>query len=169
MEEPAHHTLQVMKTREAAVMAMRTLQSEGWRVTIQTVALTGQCGFYCVGHEEREGRLVECAHSILWNMYEIALTPIVIDCKGDQDLLTFVLQHGNHETYGYFEFDDEEDMGFVCYCEGHAGHAIALRISPEVYDEMNDESVEFLERYLERYDEAMEPRLILDRSSGTFS
>jgi len=140
------HTYTVMRTREAAVKAMRTLQAKGWEVFTANAPLEGQVGFRCVTHSlDEEGGLSPRAHSILWNIYGCELTPIPVDCTNETDLLSFVWHHGNHERFGFLSFPQSEDVGFVCYCRGHAGRSLVLRIPEELA--LNDAAIDFIWEY----------------------
>ena len=150
MSEP-EHTWTVMRTREAAVQAMRSLQAKGWQVYAANAPLAGQAGFRCVTHSlDDEGGLLPRAHSILWNMYECELTPITLDCSNETDLLSFVWQHGAHEAFGFFEFPEADEVGFVCYCRGHHGRSLVLRIPEEL--DLNDNAIDFIWEYQEAHD-----------------
>jgi hypothetical protein len=147
------HTFEVKESPEDAVMAMRALQASGWLVFKETVPLSGQCGFRCIMQEERKGRVIRRSHSILWNMYEGELFPIIIDCNNEVEMFSFVMQHGHHETFGYFEYDDDDDVGFVCYCRAHLRRSLVLRISEEVQCDFSDNAVDFLYQYEESFNE----------------
>ena len=151
MHEP-EHTYTVMRTREDAVRAMRGLQAQGWQVYAANAPLLGQAGFRCVTHGvDAEGGLFPRAHTVLWNMYDCELTPITLDCTNEMDLLSFVWQHGNHETFGFFEFpEDNDEVGFVCYCRGHVGRSLVLRIPEEL--DLNDDAIDFIWEYQEAHD-----------------
>lgn len=143
--DEAEHTFTIMRTREAAVKAMRSLQAKGWDVYAANAPLEGQAGFRCVTHvSDAQGGLTPRAHSIFWNMYASELTPIIIDCDGDTTLLGYILRHAHHETFGYFEFQND-DTGFVCYCRGHVGRSLVLRIPEELG--MGDAAIAFLWEY----------------------
>jgi hypothetical protein len=148
VDEDHIQTYEVHDSRTTAVEAMRALQADGWIVYPETVPLQGQAGFYCVLHEKAKDKsVVKRAHSILWNMYEHELVPVEIDCTGTPHLFSFVFEHGKHETFGYFQYPDD-DVGFVCYCKGPArGISLVLKISDETQCELSEEAYEFLWMY----------------------
>jgi len=145
MPEP-EHTYTVMRTREDAVRAMRSLQAKGWEVFTANAPLSGQVGFRCVTHSlDDEGGLFPRAHSIFWNLYDSELVPITLDCSNEHELLSFVWQHGAHDNFGFFEFPQNDEVGFVCYCRGHIGRSIVLRIPEEL--DLNDDAIDFIWEY----------------------
>ena len=144
--EQVQHTLTVMRTREEAVRAMRSLQAKGWDVYAANSPLVGQAGFRCVTHvSDDAGGIEPRAHSILWNIYDSELTPITIDCDGEPTLLAYIMRHAHHETFGFFEYPQNDDCGFVCYCRGHVGRSLVLRIPEEL--EMSVNATDFLWEY----------------------
>jgi len=64
--------------------------------------------------------------------------------QSDIALTDFVLGHGRHDTFGFFQYPNE-DVGFVCYCQEHNGRSIALRIPEEL--DMGEEACEFIWQY----------------------
>jgi len=144
MSDP-ERTQVIARTREEAVMAMQKLQSKGWQVFAQNAPLAAQAGFYCVKNTlEDDGTTTRRARSIMWNLYGQELAPITIDCESDLALTDFVLGHGRHDTFGFFQYPDD-DVGFVCYCQEHNGRSIALRIPDEL--DMGEEALEFIWQY----------------------
>jgi hypothetical protein len=142
-EEP-NQTYEVHDSREDAVAAMRALQAQGWVVYPETVPLQGQAGFYCILHDKGAQDLIKQTHSILWNMYDQELIPVVVDCQSDSHLFSFVMTHGKHDTFGYFKYPNE-DVGFVCYCRGEdRGVSLVLRITDEEDSDLSEDAYEFL-------------------------
>ena len=140
------HTWEILEGPEEAVEAMRALQADGWLVFRETVPLSGQCGFRCIMQEQEAGKLVRREHSILWNVFDTELVPIVVDCRDERDLLAFVLQHGAHRSFDFFEYVDD-DVGFVCYCRAHLRRSLVLRIADETLCDFSDDAMEFIYRF----------------------
>lgn len=137
--------LVVVDNREEAVEAMQRLANKGWHVYAQNAPLGAQAGFYCVKDTlEEDGSTSSHAHSIMWNLYAQELEPITIDCESDIALTDFVWAHLSHDTFGFFQYPNE-DIGFLCYCQGHNGRSTVLRIPDEL--DMNTNSLEFIWQY----------------------
>ena len=145
MSESDLTTYKIMRTREEAVDAMRTLQKKGWEVWATNSPLTGQVGFKCLSPAFETDKGVYDRHEcqIFWNLYGEELVPIEIECLNEQMLLSFAWQHGKHESFGFFEYPEPVgDLGFVCYCQAHQGKSLVLRIPESVH--LNEDACEFI-------------------------
>jgi len=141
------HTAELKRSREEAEMAAEALRQKGWDVYPEKVPLAGQWGYYCVNTwVSSDGIERKRALSVRWNLYERELRPIVIDCQKETDLLSFIWQHAGHAGFDHFEYGDG-DVGFVCYCQGHVGQSLVLRIGQELDEELSEEAFELLWLY----------------------
>ena len=126
------------------------LQKEGWEIYYESVPLSGQEGFYCVKTEfTADGESTRTVKNVVWNMYSQELHPVTIDARGVEDMLSFIWQHGSHEGFGYFEWSNEQDIGFVCHCQHHNGRSLALKIGPEAQEKLNEAAWDLLLQYHE--------------------
>lgn len=140
MEEEAvdRHTAELKPSQEDAEEVMRSLQSQGWEVYHERVPLTGQAGYYCVRTVScADGSEVKHAHSVRWNRFSDPLMPVTIDCFVRTALFGFILRHGAHDDFEYFEYGDG-DVGLVCYCNAERGWSEVLRISDEFEHDLDD-------------------------------
>lgn len=151
MTEPEPETVTVVSNRDDAVRAMRAYQAQGWDIYATHIPLSGQAGFKCVSPRPMGDGPIH--HLIYWNMFQTELTPIILECDSESVLLSYILRHGRHESFGFFMFPDD-DLGFVCYCEGHHGRSNVLHI-PEEHG-LDENAEEFLGVYLAEYEMADE-------------
>jgi hypothetical protein len=141
------HTAELKRSRAEAEKVADALRDKGWEVYPEKVPLAGQWGYYCVNtwHDE-DGSSCQRAHSVRWNLYDQELHPVVINCRNDRDLLSFIWTHGTHEGFDHFEYGDG-DVGFVCYCQGQRGKSLVLRVGQEIDEALSEESFELLWMY----------------------
>ena len=138
------HTSEVLGSREEAESAMREFQQKGWEVFHERVPLSGQFGFYCVRTVVRsDGSESRLAHSVRWNRFHEPLIPVTIACHTRQTFLSFLLRHGQHESFEYFEYGDG-DVGLVCYCNALRGWSDVLQISDDFDHDLDETCQEIL-------------------------
>lgn len=153
MQDVERHTSELKPSREAAERVVSRMRSHGWEVYEERVPLSGQYGFYCVRVVPDEGGdLVRQAHSVRWNLFDSALVPVTIDCWDDAVFLSFLWRHAGHEDFSFFEYHDG-DVGFVCYCEGHRGFSLALRVSDDFEPGLSDEATEIVGAFVPCFDD----------------
>jgi len=138
-------TFSLMRTREEAVAAVKALQDKGWSIYAANAPLTGQVGFKCVTNIQEEGVTKEQAHCVFWNIFDTELTPIVLECLTELDLLSFLWTHANHDTFGFFAYPESHDVGFACYCRGDDSKSLVLHIADET--ELNEDACELIWAY----------------------
>ena len=142
------HTWELRPSQEEAEGVRRRLEANGWVVYPERIPLTGQSGYYCVRtitHED--GTSSQYTHSVRWNLFDTPLQPITIPCRSDAELLGFLWRHARHPGFGFFEYGDERDVGFVCYCRGEQGYSLALRVSTDVFPKITDQTINVLRQF----------------------
>jgi hypothetical protein len=145
------HTSELRPSQEEAERVMQVLQEQGWSVYPERVPLQGQSGYYCVRTVHHpDGSCSKRAHSIRWNLFDDALVPLTICCPGDAELLSFAWRHAGHPGFDYFQYsDNDEAVGFVCYCRAAAGYSLVLRVSTSGGETFSDEAVAMLVAFSE--------------------
>lgn len=132
----------VKKNSEEATNHAYTLQSQGWDVYEETVPLHGQKGYFCVNPKTKD------VQNVVWNIYKEELLPIIVDLQTDAQLLEFFLQHGKHESFGYFEWGDKDNsVGFICHCNHAKQRSSALRIKGKDIEGLHQSSQSLLSAY----------------------